>query len=212
MNAHPNASLPTWVILQDERPNPPPPPPPPFPVGAEVHVVQNGDLIGNDRWQQLEPQGPLMIQAALGSQWTPNPPPLPFQHICWRRREAFRADDSSASPAEGPRGYSNVVLKVLQRWDGEWAEGEGALKEGELHSEMKANWKLDMRGLRRCDRTSPSVNSRRAHGLGQLCFSALLRTLLHWSFTEKKCVKLCCLQGFCLFYAQINLNSFKAEL
>lgn len=185
MNAHPNASLPTWVILQDETPHPPPPPPP-FPVGAEVRAVQNGDLIGNDRWQQLEPQGPLMIQAALGSQWTPPNP----QHTCCCRREAFRADDSSASPAEGPRGYSNVVLKVLQRWDGEWAEGEGALKEGELHSEMKANWKLDMRGLRCCDRTTCSHRvwtHRRAHGMGQLRFFASLRTLLRWNFRENMC-------------------------
>lgn len=65
MNAHPNVCLPTWVILQYE---------PLSPTGAEVHVVQNGGLIGNDRWQQLEPQGPLMIQAALGSEWAPSLP------------------------------------------------------------------------------------------------------------------------------------------
>lgn len=125
-------------------------------------------------------------------------------------------DDSSASPAEGPRGYSNVVLKVLQRWDGEWAEGEGALKEGELHSEMKANWKLDMRGLRCCDRMSQSVNSRRAHGNGTTAFLFFVfcigEDFATLKFYRKKCVKGCRLQGFCLFYAQTNLNSFKTEL
>ena len=65
MNARPNVCLPTWVILQYE---------PLSPTGAEVRVVQNGGLIGNDRWQQLEPQGPLMIQAALGSERAPSLP------------------------------------------------------------------------------------------------------------------------------------------
>lgn len=65
MNIQPNVSLPTSVILQYELLSP---------TGAKVRVVQNGDLIGNDRWQKLEPQGPLMIQAALGSEWAPSLP------------------------------------------------------------------------------------------------------------------------------------------
>lgn len=87
---------------------------------------------------------------------------------------------------QAPRRDQGVTAmlcsKCRKRWDGEWAEGAGALKEGELHSEMKANWKLDMRGLRCCDRKSESeceFTKSSWHGTAAFFSSfALRRTLL----------------------------------
>lgn len=191
-------SPPEWFCRMN--PPQPPPPPPPFPLGAEVRAVQNGDLIGNDRWQQLEPQGPLMIRAALGSQWTPNPHPPPPQHTCRRRQEAFRADDSSASPAEGPRGYSNVVLKVLQRWDGESGQKERELSEkGSFAQTWKPTGNWTWGG-------SDVVTERHrvwTHGESSRCGTTALFLhcwgLCHVEVWQKKGVKGRRLQGFRLF-------------
>lgn len=52
---------------------------------------------------------------------------------------------AARGPAEGPRGYSCVVLKVRQRRRkaSRRARGEDARKEDERRTEMKADWKLD---------------------------------------------------------------------
>lgn len=85
-----------------------------------------------------------MIQAALGSQST-----RLGTHSC--RREAFRADDSSARPCRGTQGLqlccaqSAAAAEAVVK-SGRPSERRGSSqREKECRSEMKADWKLDTR-------------------------------------------------------------------
>lgn len=109
-----------------------------------------------------------MIQAALGSQST-----RLGTHGC--RREAFRADDSSARPCGGTEG---LQLCCAQSTAAAGAAGAAlaaagrrrgsSWREGERRSEMKADWKLDMRAAEtlRQKVTQGLEWSRRASGAG----------------------------------------------
>lgn len=101
-----------------------------------------------------------MIQAALGSQST-----RLGTHGC--RREAFRADDSSARPCGGTEGLQlccaqSTAVAAAGRRRG------SSRREGERRSEMKADWKLDMRAAEtlRQKVTQGLEWSRRASGAG----------------------------------------------
>lgn len=107
-----------------------------------------------------------MIQAALGSQST-----RLGTHGC--RREAFRADDSSARPCGGTEGLQLCCAQSTAAAAGAAVAEAGrrrgsSRREGERRSEMKADWKLDMRaaGTLRQKVTQDLEWSRRASGAG----------------------------------------------
>lgn len=101
-----------------------------------------------------------MIQAALGSQST-----RLGTHGC--RREAFRADDSSARPCGGTEGLQLCCAQSTAAAEGGRRRGSSR-REGERCSEMKADWKLDMRAAEtlRQKVTQGLEWSRRASGAG----------------------------------------------
>lgn len=106
-----------------------------------------------------------MIQAALGSQST-----RLGTHGC--RREAFRADDSSARPCGGTEGLQLCCAQSTAAAGAAVAAAGrrrgSSRREGERRSEMKADWKLDMRAAEtlRQKVTQGLEWSRRASGAG----------------------------------------------
>lgn len=120
------------------------------------------------------------------------------------RWEAFRADDSGASPVEGLRGYSYVVLKVLQGRR-ERDRGKGKIrKKGNLIRRWKptGNW---TRGSSDVVKENTAVLKwellkQSSNGMRQMC-SCVDK---NFSMLNLKEIKACHLQRFNMFFVCVS--------